>query len=368
MKIKSKMSDDSENKVAFDVVPPNPPNKGILFVDHSKHNRSGHLGHALAEYAPGQILAFYPNCSDANDGHNGDGWMEYKRSKDGGHSWSNPVTLSYSKRKYESGNGAAMCEKAVRAADGTLVLFTMECMLEVNKAWRPLRVPRVLRSTDGGRSWGKADPLCNQRGRVMQALVHEDTIFVLEFCNDCENSWYGSLPKHHYALYVSTDHGKSFECRAQLPFDTDRRDYGTMAFRADGSLIAYVYNHDDEKQLDYVISLDEGRTWSKPKTALFAKQIRNPQLAAFRNGYVLHGRSGSRGKREIAGHFVLYTSADGINWDEGRYLKMQSAGAGAYSNNVLVHDAKQKQSPRLLIQASHAYKESKTNIYHWWLE
>lgn len=53
------------------------------------------MGHALVEYAPGCILAFYPNCSDANGGHTGDGWMEYKRSEDGGRTWSAAATLPF---------------------------------------------------------------------------------------------------------------------------------------------------------------------------------------------------------------------------------------------------------------------------------
>jgi len=53
----------------YDVIPKNPPNDGILFVDHSRTGRSGHLGHALVEYKDGKILAFYPNCSDNNKGH-----------------------------------------------------------------------------------------------------------------------------------------------------------------------------------------------------------------------------------------------------------------------------------------------------------
>ena len=44
------------------ITPPNPPNAGLLFVDHSTNDRSGHLGHALVEYEDGKILAFYPNC------------------------------------------------------------------------------------------------------------------------------------------------------------------------------------------------------------------------------------------------------------------------------------------------------------------
>ena len=78
---------------AFTIYPPNPPNDGILFVDHSPTDRSGHLGHALVEYADGKILAFYPNCSNDNKGHSAVGWMEYKRSEDGGKTWSDPEVL-----------------------------------------------------------------------------------------------------------------------------------------------------------------------------------------------------------------------------------------------------------------------------------
>lgn len=66
------------------VPPSHPPYDGILFVDHFAQARSGHLGHALVEYEPGKILAFYPNCSDDQDGHSAVGWREFKRSKDGG--------------------------------------------------------------------------------------------------------------------------------------------------------------------------------------------------------------------------------------------------------------------------------------------
>ena len=101
------------NDDRFVIEPSNPPNQGIMFVNHATIGRSGHLGHALVEYAPGKILAFYPNCSDANDGHNGDGWMEYKRSEDGGHTWSTPQTLVYSKQTYDSDNRrSVLCEKA----------------------------------------------------------------------------------------------------------------------------------------------------------------------------------------------------------------------------------------------------------------
>ena len=46
---------------------------------------------------------------------------------------------------------------------------------------------------------------------------------------------------------------------------------------------------------------------------------------------------------------------------------MREASLGAYSNNLLVSDPEPGAPDRLLIQASHAYEGSKTNVLHWWL-
>ena len=349
----------------FSVDPPNPPNEGIMFANHAEADRSGHLGHALVEYAPGSILAFYPNCSDFNEGHNGDGWMEYRRSEDGGRTWSVPFALDYSREMYEKGTDhSVMSEKAVRTDDGSIILFNLECR---GKGWKPLAVPTYLCSSDGGVTWEPAKPMGDEPGRIWDVILHNGWIFVLELCNDSTIQWYGTLPEHHYALYVSTDQGRTFSRRSILPLDIRGRGYGTMSVLHDGGLIAYVYNIEDEKHLDYVISRDAGSTWSRVQTASFDKQIRNPQMAAFKNGFVLHGRSGSKGEEAVRGHFVLYASQDGIRWDAGRYLRMREARAGAYSNNLLVRDPESGAPDRLLIQASHAYRAHMTNVLHWWL-
>jgi hypothetical protein len=47
---------------------------------------------------------------------------------------------------------------------------------------------------------------------------------------------------------------------------------------------------------------------------------------------------------------------------------MRTAGAGAYSNGLVVDSPEPGGKQRLLIQASHAYEDSKTNVLHWWLE
>ena len=62
---------------------------------------------------------------------------------------------------------------------------------------------------------------------------------------------------------------------------------------------------------------------------------------------------------------ILYMSDDGANWDDGVYLRKLEAGSGAYSNSIIVHDGDRE---RLLIQALHAYRDSLTNILHWWVD
>jgi len=346
---------------------PQTPDEGILFVDHSKDGYSGHLGHALVEYEPGKILAFYSKCFGRNQGHSGDGWMEYKRSEDGGRTWGEPVALEYSKQAYQAPHigHTVMCEKAICTNDGDIILFNLESDNR-DYFWEPLSVPTFLRSSDKGATWSDTEPIGSESGRFNDVIYHQGVIYVLKFCNDCKVFFCGNSPEHHYELWVSEDQGRTFSCRAMLPIDAINRAYGTMTFLSDGELIVYVYNSLDELHPEYVISRNAGRTWDAPLSTLLAKQIRNPQMTSFKDGFVLHGRSGEKGDDKIRRHFVIYTSCDGIHWDEGKYLQMCTAGLGAYSNNLIVHDPNGGPE-RLLIQASHAYKNDLTNIYHWWL-
>ena len=57
----------------------------ILYVDNKSRGRSGHMTHALAEFAPGTFIDFNSNCSALRwNGHSPYGWVEYRISRDGG--------------------------------------------------------------------------------------------------------------------------------------------------------------------------------------------------------------------------------------------------------------------------------------------
>lgn len=372
------LADDSANDEYPDyrVFPGNPPNEGILFVDHAPANRSGHLGHALVEYEDGKLIAFYPNCSADNKGHSAVGWMEYKRSEDAGETWGQPQVLAYSRKLFDAGEEAgpdtmrlsAFAEKAVRTDKGEIVLFFLVCDITKDTVWRRFQRPTCISSSDGGHTWSDPLQLCDLRGRVYDARYDDGEILALFFANDNEINFLGNKPEHVYELLVSRDGGRSFSQRSVLPFDTMARSYGTMGRLASGELIAYVYNRDDEYALDYVVSDDAGRTWSDVKTSRFAKRLRNPQMTELNGAYFMFGRSGSLGKKKERGHLVLYSSQDGITWDDGIYLRKREAGLGAYANGLVVGSLNSKKRNRLLIQASHAYELNRTNVLHWWVD
>lgn len=354
-------------------ITPKPPALDV-FVDHQLTGRSGHLGHTAFQRNDGEIFAFFPNCSSEDPGRHGTaghsaiGWMEYKRSSDGGITWSPSQPLEYSKQAHDTKKGwSVFTEKAIVTTTGVIVLFHVLCDVEQDALWEPYLVPTSTRSLDGGETWSEPVNVGLDRGRIYGAAYSNGVIYVLKFKNDAEIDFCGTSDEHVYTLYCSKDDGASFEPVSDLPFDTLGRGYGTLCCLPEGRLIAYIYNKNDEEHLEYCLSDDNGLTWSEPVKSFFAKRIRNPQMISFAGGYFLHGRSGTYGPVEGKGHFVLYYSTDGFNWDGGTYLAWREHGQGAYSASLVVKSDGSRLD-RLRIQASHAYWKDATNILQWWLE
>ena len=101
----------------YSITPNEIPSKGIMFVNHEKNKRSGHLSHALVSYREGYVMSIYSNCSGTRNkwfpGHNGFGWLEYKVSKDYGNTWSEEKILPYSYYALINEPFTISCEKAV---------------------------------------------------------------------------------------------------------------------------------------------------------------------------------------------------------------------------------------------------------------
>lgn len=349
----------------FKITPETTPSKGILHVDHQKNFRSGHMGHALVEYKKDCILSFYSNCSATRNidcpGHNGFGWMEYKRSTDGGITWSEPKVLDYTYDAFINQPFTVSCEKAVSVKENEIVLFGVR-NLNPN-GWDPFLSPIVFRSEDGGETWSEPVEVCSNRGRIYDAMVCDGIIYFVMV--DAGGEWKTSTPDDHYSFYKSEDGGKTFTFVSHVPA-VENNAYGDIEVMEDGAFICYIYNLKDEYNLNYHISYDKGLTWTKSGKSFLAKRIRNPQVARVKGGYILHGRSGCE-TFELPFHFVLYTSKDGINWDEGTYICMENSGRNAYYSNNLVRD-NEDGSQRILIQSSVPYDGPRVNVAHWFLD
>ncbi len=357
----------------FAIEPPDIPNRGILFVDHEATGRSGHGGHAIVEAANGNILAFYSNVSgESLGGHGISGWTEYKISGDGGTTWSEARVLEPSRRIREGDeHHSALVDEVMTAPDGSLVAIATRYQGYWNggfgMSWRR-STPVFFRSFDHGETWTEAREIhpgagVDQIATLRASLVREGELLVL-----FNSGARGAGENNPHRLYVSTDNGETFRERSTLPFDSERW-YGAMTVLPDGQLVVYTYHESDEHNIHYATSADAGRTWSEVNTTHLAKRIRNPQLSERIFGrYFLHGRSGHGG--DDPRHLVLYTSEDGLNWDEGVFLNRGERDLDSYSTNAIVGRRDPDHPERLLIQASIAYDPTgrKVNIHHWWIE
>lgn len=362
----------SQLLAGFEVVPGGVPNPGILFVNREPTGRSGHMGNTLTQCANGDVLAFYTNTSGIlRGGHLLDGWSEYRRSTDGGHTWGEALVFPHSRQTWEDSRWnvevdetkSAIVMALTTAPNGTVIAFS-------NGGASGTAVYHL--SHDHARTWGDARTLDSQSAHLPRltydaAFVHEDTIYVMYISR-------GDRDRHNLMLYVSTDHGESFTLRSDQLFPGKRYWwYQTGRFLDDGRLVVHVYNmeENEDEYLYRTLSEDQGLTWSEPEVLRPAKRIRNPQMSDKIGGYYfMHGRSGSCGPER--GNFVLYKSTDGLNWDEGVFLNRREGLAGmpggqAYSANTVVRDKEGNAPPRLLIQASVGYSRHRVNTRHWWI-
>ena len=338
-----------------------------VYVDNKARGRSGHMSHALTEFLPNTIIDFNSNCSPVRcNGHSAYGWIEYKISTDAGVTYSESRDFPYSVKSLEDGIYTISVEKAVTCDDGTVVAFCLKNDMLFEICCQPWFTPSAVRSTDGCKTWEEPIEVSPFDGRIYDARYHNGVIYAYEFCNSSRNDdgtmgdWTGNKPEHLYRIFTSTDNGKTFSEHCVVPFEsTHGRAYGAMIFDDNGVLHCYAYDINNEENMDHIISKDFGKTWEKSQKCYVAKGIRNPQVNIIDGVFVLQGR-GSKGKS-----FVMYTSLDGQNWDEGVYLETEK-GACYYSNSIVVNDP--DGGKRLLVQFSDTFEAARVNVMHMWVK
>jgi hypothetical protein len=368
----------------FSICPADIPNTGVLFVDRQPEDRSGHGNNSLAECRNGDIVAFYSVTgigADNLNGHGTAGWSEYRRSTDGGQTWSDPVVFEYSKRMWEGDEvHSALVYSVITAPNGTLIATVIRY---ANEKWQKQRAPVYFLSHDHGHTW-QGPREFDESATVDEIAYTMDTAFVHggEVFLVFRGGGSDMTPGGPHTLWVSADNGESFRQRSVLPFEQAHY-YWAAGALDDGQIIVYSYNahfkREDqtaEQNIPYVISTDGGRTWSDVRTTHFAKGIRNLQMSGkLGPWYFMHGRSGSYPRERVGddpgpGHFVLYSSRDGIHWDEGIVLmsRLQTPGGGdCYSANEVIGKYDPQTPERLLIHADISYSGAKTNMHQWWV-
>lgn len=329
-----------------------------LYVDNKSRQRSGHMTHAMVEFAPGKLIDFNANSSAAYFwGHSTYGWVEYRISEDGGETFSEIYDLPYSVRAFHDGINVISVEKAVGTDTGRIVAICLRN--NAHAICQPWDTPMIITSDDGGKTWSEPKEMCEYKGRVYDACYHNGVIYALEFCNDGTGNFCGEKEEHVYRIFTSHNNGDSFEELCVVPVPSMGRGYGSMLFDDENRLHVYAYNINDEQHMDHIISEDLGKTWGKADTCYLNEGIRNPQVAQIDGIYIAHGRNA-----ELTG-FVFYTSEDGQSWDEGTYLAHEK-GSCYYSNNIVLEDGNGKK--RMLVQYSEAYgREECVNVKHVWL-
>ncbi len=324
-----------------------------VYVDNKARRRSGHMTHALAEFAPGCIIDFNSSCSPVRcGGHSAYGWVEYRISRDAGRTYGPASVLPVSAEYLLNGIYTISVEKAVACDDGSIVAFCLRNSTEDPVCCEPWGTPLTVRSTDEGRTWSSAEECIPYRGRIYDAVYHDGVIYALIKCYE---HFIGTSPEHVYRIYKSDDWGHSFTELCVPPIDGVGRGYGSLLFGPDGTLHVYGYNVNAETEMDHAVSEDNGKTWKLLPPCQLALGIRNPQTAYIDGVYICHGRSGG------AHGFVFYTSEDGSDWDEGFWFIRKDGGC-FYSNNINLRD---KQGEFLLIQYSDLY-ESDMDVPDGW--
>lgn len=318
----------------------------IADMENDHAGRCSHGGPVCLQYANGDIAAFYANTSD----HNIDGWTEYALSHDGGKTWDRYNPLPYSLDAYQRNpDEPAWVEEGLVTAEGTAILFVTQ-MKDLGRASNS-----ILRSHDDGKTWSKLEPFEDEFvGYPCAVAVSGQTNYVL----------LDSKAGPH-VLYVSTDDGRTWQCRSKLSLD-DELWYGTMCLMKDGRILAGAYKTGDEGRFHYCISNDGGHSWEAPQSAVVDQKIRDPELAYFDGKYYLHGRTGSGG--EGAHRFVIYQSIDGEDWGPGLIVSSDDRGPDGYSHNCVVRPPDQPDNQKLMVVYSIIYAGKDTNEYVFFLE
>jgi len=326
----------------YDYRPPSHPGYMAVDMNTEANGQNAHDGRGLIELRNGNIMLIYSNTT----GHNIDGWSEYKISTDHGETWGNSTKLQISYNEYNDGDDYTyLSEGSVVTDNGTIIIFLTNWSLTPGTR----NYIGYIRSFDNGNSFTGFSYLNTTTPNDVDStgydpFSHNGTVYVI-----CDS---GGGTGGYHKLYVSTDNGSSFSRRSVLPFGKSNT-YWDIDLMSNNDIIAISFLSSSSDKLYYCISHDYGYTWDSVQTTDVNKSIRNPQMVRLGDYYFLHGRSGNTGGDGYKG--VIYTSTNGINWDNGVFYDNVQETNDWYSCNEIIYKYNSRIPNKILVQYSDQY-------------
>jgi len=218
------------------------------------------LGLALAFLAAGAMAA--PGGFDVYadrgrlhrlEGGSGHGVeLKYRRSDDGGKSWTAPVRVDGGRPAYHFGAGDA---RVAAFGDEVFALWALP-----GKGPHGSGPLAAARSTDGGKTWSPASSPSegSDFGRRFPALAVSSGAVVAVWLDRKANS--------KVLASRSTDGARTWSAPATLDPDACECCWNAALAPGDGAVYA-LYRGKNPRDMDMVVSRDGGRTWGKPSVA-----------------------------------------------------------------------------------------------------
>ena len=191
----------------------------------------------------------------------------------------------------------------------------------------------MIQSFDLGKTWETPVEFSVYPGRIYDAGVKDGVIYAVEVC---DKDFISDIVLDRYRLFTSTDNGRSFQEKSIVDINSHKRGYAAMQFRSDNSMLVYADDLLNSYMVDAALSEDNGKTWKRLPQIRLKYGIRNIQVARLGSGFVMHGRAWLNESWGMGQ--VIYTSNDGVNWDDGILLNDKKTSC-YYSNMITLKNA-----------------------------